>query len=292
MPVASFDFEAIGTAWHLDIFDYPPAGEGSLLLKQIHERIAQFDRNYSRFRTDSLVADMARASGTYQLPPDAQPLFDLYQTMYRLTDGLMTPLIGNVMVEAGYDATYSLIPKELHHPPLWEEALEYRFPELLIKKPALLDIGALGKGYLIDIVGTMLSTQGLTSFSIDAGGDILHRDPTQQPLKIGLENPSNTSQIIGVAELRNASICGSAGNRRAWDRFHHIINPRTLESPRHILATWAVATTALLADAIATGLFFVPAEKLRAVFPFEYVIVYADQSVELSPEFPGTLFAS
>ena len=51
---------------------------------------------------------MARAAGQYHLPDDAKPMFDLYYKLYAATDGKCTPLIGQVLVDAGYDANYSL----------------------------------------------------------------------------------------------------------------------------------------------------------------------------------------
>lgn len=283
----SFTFEAIGTHWQIDIID---PGDFSFLLEKIKARIAEFDKNYSRFRPDSLVSTMARAAGEYTLPADAPPLFDTYQKLYRLTDGAVTPLIGQVMVEAGYDADYSLVPHELHHPPAWEEVIEYQFPRLTLKQPALLDFGAAGKGYLIDLVAEVLAAEGVTAYCIDAGADILYHHTKPEPLRVGLEDPNDSAQVVGVANILNNSICGSAGNRRTWADFHHIVDPHTLTSPRHILATWAIAPAGLLADALATALFFVPAATLTPHFQFEYVIMYANHTVERSSGFSGELF--
>jgi thiamine biosynthesis lipoprotein len=97
--------------------------------------------------------------------------------------------------------------------------------------------------------------------------------------------------VIGVATLKtHQSICGSAGNRRAWATFHHIINPHTLESPRNILAVWALANSTLEADALTSGLFFTTPQILATEFLYEYAIMYADHSVEYSPHFPGEFF--
>jgi thiamine biosynthesis lipoprotein len=293
MSATTFKFEAIGTSWQIDIADELSKEQQESILKKIKDRIDTFDRDYSRFRKDSLVTKMSQEAGTYHLPTDAKPMLDIYERLYKLTGGSLTPLIGRVMEDAGYDADYSLKTKEnMTQPPSWNEAIEYSFPKLIIKKPVMLDFGAAGKGYLIDIVEGILTSEGLKNFVIDAGGDIVHRGTSGEPLSIGLENPSDIKQVIGVATISNNSICGSAGNRRAWGEFHHIIDPYTLKSPRHILATWVVAKTALLGDAIATALFFVGPKELKEVFSFEYLILNADNSVEVSDQFPAQLFSS
>ena len=285
----TFSFDAIGTHWQIDIAAEVPEPRRDAVVQRIMRRIDAFDRAYSRFREDSLVTRMSREAGTYVLPDDAAPMMELYERCYRATDGAMTPLIGQVLSDAGYDATYSLIPRELHRPPAWDEAMEFRTPTMLvIKHAALLDVGAIGKGYLIDIVAGILRAEGFAAFCVDAGGDMLVRGSS--PLRVGLEDPRDAAKVIGVVDLADRSLCGSAGNRRTWAEFHHIIDPRSLSSPRDIAAVWTTAETTMLADAMSTCLFFAPAEALQRQFRFEYLIMYPDASVKRSPGFPGEIF--
>jgi len=285
-PLSTFSFEAIGTAWTIEF--YEPLIDPSDLRVLIDARIEQFDRTYSRFRADSLVSHIAKSVGTYQFPDDADLLFEFYKRLYHATDGLMTPLIGSVMVEAGYDAAYSLQPGQLHQPPAWTEAMVFNNGTLTTNQPILLDFGAAGKGYLIDILGALLKQYGITQYCIDAGGDILSRG--NQKLHIGLEHPDNIGQVIGVAELHNSSICGSAGNRRTWAQFHHTINPVTLQSPTHIKALWTTADSAMLADGLATALYFTEPARLKQSFAFEYAIFYEDYSLDHSPGLTAKFF--
>ena len=286
------EFEAIGTHWKIQIHDEISDSLRSDIFALVHKRIAEYDKNYSRFRSDSLVTEMSKQIGVYTLPNDAKPMFDLYEQLYRLTNGSVTPLIGNLLEESGYDAIYSLKPKTLHVPPTWNEAIVYKFPTLEIKKPVLIDVGAAGKGYLIDIVGALLKEQGMKRFVINAGGDIIQVSDKPEPIRVGLEHPGDTTKVIGVARILNQSICGSAGNRRSWEQFHHILDPHKLESPNHIAAVWVIAKTALIADALTTCLFFVEPYVLQTAFNFEYVILNADYSVKVSENFKGELFTS
>ncbi len=320
----TFSFDAIGTHWQIDV--YPAQidvfsgknglfkGDGlyneqgrtnqglrgvneqrtpeahAVLFDKIKSRIAVFDKHYSRFRDDSLVAEMARNAGTYELPEDARPMMGLYETLYAATKGSFTPLIGSVMEDAGYDANYSLVPRGLRKPKAWNEIMEYQYPRLALKEPALLDFGALGKGYLIDIIGDLIEADGFASYVIDAGGDIRHRDHSNKSLRVGLEHPQDQSRVIGVIEITNKSICCSAGNRRTWAHFHHIINPHTLSSPRDVVSTWVVADSAMLADGIATSLFFVSPGRLASLFQFEYCILYPDSSIRASAGFEAEMY--
>lgn len=292
MQTTSFTFETIGTHWQIDIPDDTTSEHRAKILDEVIAVIEDFDSVYSRFREDSLITKMSLQKGTYRLPDDAKKLIKLYKELYDITDHAFTPLIGQVLVEAGYDAKYSLKPKKLHHPTDWEEIISYKHPEITMKQPALLDFGAAGKGYLIDLVSEVLQKNKLSYFCVDAGGDMYFKTNSKDKLRVGLEHPDNPTQVIGVAKIRNQSICASAGNRRKWAEFHHIIDPHSLTSTHKIKATWVIADTGLLADGIATCLFFIPAEKLLKKYHFSYALINEDNTFEVSKDFPAEVYTT
>jgi hypothetical protein len=103
-----FTFDAIGTRWCIDT-DEPLNGE---VRDRILDRVRRFDRTYSRFRPDSLVAQVAAApaGGRFEFPNDSIALFDLYDRFVTATDGAVDPLVGRQLELLGYDPTYSFMP--------------------------------------------------------------------------------------------------------------------------------------------------------------------------------------
>ncbi len=281
-------FEAIGTHWEICFPEALTDEETHSLRERVSSRIEAYDLAYSRFRSDSLVTRMAHAPGTYTLPDDAPPLMHLYLDLYDRTEGAVTPLIGQVLSDAGYDAEYSFTEQELAAPKSLTEVLSYTHPELTLSEPALLDFGAAGKGYLVDIVADMIESESGGDYLVNAGGDIRVR--SDQPVRVGLEHPGDESLAIGVAQLTEGSICGSAGNRRAWGGYHHIMDPHTLKSVEGIRAIWVVAREARIADALTTALFFVQPYILEREYDFEYLIVRDDYSLVVSDAFPAEIF--
>jgi FAD:protein FMN transferase len=71
---SSFRFGALGTQWEIATGEPLDDGLRQLLLK----RIDDFERTYSRFRDDSLVAHIAAAheGGRFLFPEDSTVLFD------------------------------------------------------------------------------------------------------------------------------------------------------------------------------------------------------------------------
>lgn len=288
----AFAFDAIGTHWEIDT----PEPLGEPLRARILDRIAQFDAIYSRFRDDSLVPRIATAEdgGRFDFPDDARKLFDLYDRLHIATGGAVDPLTGHDLELLGYDARYSFqhdplaIARYSHERRSWTDDVVRNGSEVITRRPAVIDVGAAGKGYLVDIVAQILRSEGVEAFVVDSGGDLVHTWP--EPLAVGLEHPADPTLAIGIARLNGRALCASAVNRRAWGSFHHVVDGRTGVPVRDVIATWVVADDALTADGLATALFFVPAETLAVSFDFSFVRMFANGHAEISLDFDGELF--
>lgn len=281
----SLSFDAIGTGWQLDTA-VPITAE---LAAAVAARIERFDQTWSRFREDSLVSRIAREPGVWEFPDDAAPLFDLYRRLYAATDGAVSPLVGDALDNLGYDRTYSLRPTgRAVTVPAWDDAVAWDGRALTTVRPVSIDVGAAGKGYLVDIVSEMLLADGHDDFTVDGSGDIRRHGPT--PLRVALEHPLDTTTAIGIAVV-DAAICSSATNRRAWGSgLHHVIDATTGLPTSSVIATWAIAATALEADGLATALFFVEPTRLATEFDFTWVRMFAGGTVEFSPQLQGEIF--
>jgi len=97
-------------------------------------------------------------------------------------------------------------------------------------------------------------------------------------------------QVIGKVDFLSGAMCSSAGNRRAWGGFHHIIDPDTRQSPTEIIASWVIAPEAMIADALATALFLSPPEYFQQHFEFEYLLLNKHLRVKRSKGFAAELF--
>lgn len=292
-----FSFDAISTRWEIDT----PADLGAALRRRILARVERFDALYSRFRPDSLVARMAASptGGRFAFPAEDAPLFELYDRLHAATDGAVDPLVGRVLELLGYDRTYSFRPDAAglaqwaNGRPNWARDVRRDGTVLATSRPLVVDVGAAGKGYLVDAVSALLLADGVRDFLVDGSGDLRHAGAAAAAARIGLEDPFDPDRVIGVTPLRDGALCASAVNRRAWgDGLHHVVDARTGTPVRDVIATWVTAETAALADGLATALFFVAPERLAGFFQFAYVRLFLDGRAEASPNFEGDLFTS
>jgi FAD:protein FMN transferase len=291
---SSFRFGALGTEWEIATGEPLDDALRQLILKRIND----FERTYSRFRDDSLVAHVAAAheGGRFLFPEDSIVLFDLYDRLYEATAGAVDPLVGRRLELLGYDRTYSLTPvpaavreAEALARPTWSSDVIREGTALITPAPLVIDVGAAGKGYLVDLVAEMLRAAGVTDYVIDGSGDLRHSG--RSPIRVGLEHPLDPALVIGVSNLRDAALCASAVNRRAWaDGLHHVLDARTGDSVHDVVATWVAAEDAATADGLATALFVTAPEKLAQTFSFAYVRMFADGRAEVSENFDGHFF--
>jgi thiamine biosynthesis lipoprotein len=294
--ISSFRLEAIGSPWEIET--EKPLGRG--VRGRILERIETFDRTYSRFRRDSLVSQVAAASagGSFEFPDDSLALFELYDRLHAATEGAVDPLVGRDLELLGYDPTYSLEPapaavRAAEHARgrrAWGKDINRSGNTVVTQGPVVIDVGAAGKGYLVDLLSEILREEGFTQFVVDASGDLRHSGVSG--LQVGLEHPFDPLLVIGAVNLQNRALCASAVNRRCWgDGLHHVLDARTGIPVRDVVATWVVADDAATADGLATALFFTSSDSLAEQFRFSYVRMFADGRAERSQNFAGELFS-
>lgn len=290
---SSFKFDAIGTSWEINT----AAPLAAVTRAQILDLVERFDSIYSRFRHDSIVTRIAMApqGGNFSFPADACPMFDLYDRLHDATNGAIDPLVGRDLELHGYDRDYTLVPDEggiaamAGQRPVWRRDVQREGNAITTRRPLVVDLGAVGKGRLVDLVSDLLTAEGFNDFVVDGSGDILRRGDTA--FDIGLEHPRDPNMVIGLAHLTNGSLCASASNRRQWgDGLHHVLDGRTGRPTTEVIATWAIASDTATADGLATALFFGPTSRLMATFDFSYLRMFTDGRVEVSDNFDGEVF--
>ena len=285
--MASWTFEAIGVPWSIDTAEALPEN----LSTSITQRIDTFDRTYSRFREDSLVTEISRQPGEYQFPDDIDTLIALYRQFYVATEGAISPLIGPVLDHWGYDRSYRLVAHSGPPPAIaaFDDVLSLEGTTLHALRPVGIDIGAVGKGFLVDEVVGLIQHSGLTAGVVDASGDLRHFGGPAT--RVGLEHPDDPSRVVGVVELEGKSLAASSPSRRQWaPGVHHILNALTGRPTASIRASFVVADSCAIADGLATALFVVEPGQLEEYFSFHWVIVDHDGVLHASANFPGEVF--
>ena len=159
-------------------------------------------------------------------------------------------------------------------PPLTGEQPTFRDVDLdpdrctiTLRRPLLLDLGAVAKGLAIDLAGQELAPLGRCM--IDAGGDIAVRglNPAGTLWQIGIRHPRQDDALLTTLRLTDAAVCTSGDYERPATPpavGHHILDPRSGRSPEAVASVTVIAPTAMAADALGTAAFILgPRRGLR-----------------------------
>ena len=124
-------------------------------------------------------------------------------------------------------------------------------------------LGGIAKGYAVDRACEVLRSRGIEAALVDIGGDIRVMGTTSWT--IGIADPRQEGELLGVIELKNKAIATSGDYRRyhlmGAERIHHIINPRSGEPVTGTISVTVVSGDCLSADALSTGVFVMGPEK-------------------------------
>lgn len=102
----------------------------------------------------------------------------------------------------------------------------------LTQRGMQLDLGGIAKLPILQAGLRQLQSRGVTNAMINGGGDVLVRGQLNgRPWRVGLRDPRQPSQLLGVVSLTQGFVAASGDYERFFmyqgQRFHHILNPKT-----------------------------------------------------------------
>ena len=132
-----------------------------------------------------------------------------------------------------------------------------------------LDLSAIAKGFGVDALARALDGLGVTSYLVGIDGEMRAKGvkPDGVPYAVALERPEvGLREAMAGVDLEDAAIATSGDYRRtrqgARGRYSHTIDPRTgAPLDTAVASVTVLAPTAMEADAFATGLMALGAER-------------------------------
>jgi FAD:protein FMN transferase len=235
-------------------------------LKKVPLWFEEWEQALSRFRSDSELCRLNIHAGSEIKV--SQILWDVFQESLEaeyLTNGLVTPLICEALIYAGYDRSFDrlfdsqsrILPRlEADAVSLSDILADADSRSITLPRGAHLDFGGIAKGWSAHQAAQRL---GKTSPAlVNAGGDIAVTAPmlNGEPWSIGIENPFDRESNLEVVYLSSGGVATSGKNVHRWMRNgvmqHHIIDPRTgLPAETDVLTTTVIAPTVTEAEAMA-----------------------------------------
>lgn len=161
-----------------------------------------------------------------------------------------------------------------------------------------LDVGGIGKGFAADRAAEAMKEAGATAGVVAISGDIktFGRMPDRERFVFGIQHPRKEQGfILGRIELEDEAVSTAGDYQRYFEkdgvRYHHILDPATLQPARGCQSVTVIAKSGVMADGLDTGIFVMGPEKGMALIErlpgVEGIIVDREGKVSVSSGLTG-----
>lgn len=266
------EYKALGTVWYIEVFDVQEKDRREKLSNEIIEMIILFENTFSRFKNDSLLSTLNTTRHVSYNQELAEMLTQGKEATVK-SDGLFDLFIKDKLVEKGYgeDSRKLKVKSEKLKVDTHTNA-ETGFivtkDEITLAGMKSVDLGGIGKGYLIDKIAEYLRLQGAEEFLINGGGDIYVTHERGKPVELFLKHPTQPDEVVGSVTIMNKAFCSSSSYVRMWEKggkkHNHFI---THDDKEVWAASYVVGGAATTTDIAATVLCLASddKEKMKAV---------------------------
>ena len=261
---------------------------------------------YHRFEgLENLCTVNELTDGAHRTVTVDQKIIDLLlyaKEIYAKTNGKTNIAMGSVLsIWHDYRTAGMNEPAEAKLPPielLTEAAKHTNIDDVIIdiekntvflSDPKMtLDVGAVAKGYAVEMIARSLEESGVTGYVLNVGGNVrtIGIKGDGNPWVAGIENPKEDENdpYIAYLNLSGESLVTSGSYQRYYTvdgkNYHHIIDPATNMPAERYLSVSIVCKDSGLADALSTALFCMSYEEgvavLEAIDGAEAIWVFSD----------------
>ena len=274
------NWTSMGTIAAVQCADHAAAPQARNLAQ---DAFGTLDRELSAWSSDSTLSAVNRAAGTGQPVPVSPAFATVLRAALDIckeSDGAFNPLIGPVMRAWGFNGA-APCPSRPDEAELkaataladWRAVALVSHPGsdtvLLPTAGMRLDLGAIAKGYAVDLAWARLTAEGHTNLLIDLGGNLRaigEAAPGRGGWRTGVRNPFAENALIGMFLMRDGEAVATSGNYERFVeiegvRYAHIMDSRVGRPVTGMAGTTVIAPDAMTADALSTTLFILGPQK-------------------------------
>ena len=251
--------------------------EDSLHLDECLALCGEYEKIFSRTDPESELWGL-NAKGSAEVSPELLELIETALEYCELSGGRFDITMGAVSDMYAFSSDSPTLPSDeaiaaaLEHTGYEKITLEGS-RVTLGDTEAVIDLGAIAKGYIADALAEHLRSRGVESAIIDLGGNILclGSKPDGSDFKIGIQYPYRESnQVIDTLSLSDMSVVTSGVYQRWFEQdgetYHHILDPETGRSLNNgLISVSIISPRSTDCDALSTTAFALGLEEGMAL---------------------------
>lgn len=158
---------------------------------------------------------------------------------------------------------------------------------------AMLDLGAVAKGYAADQCETILKEGHATAAVLNLGGTVklYGKKPDGKRFSVGVADPDNPAGYFGYLSCDGGVVATSGGYERYFEqggkRYIHILDPTTAKPVENGVSSVTIfCDDGTAADALSTALFVMGLDKATAYYrahrDFDFIILTDDDNLYIT----------
>lgn len=239
------------------------------------QEIHRLEDLLSTWIATSELSQMNAAAGKepVTISPETMHILEASVEMAHLTEGGFNILVGPA-VEAWSVLDRQQVPSndvlQAVRPLLDLQALHLNDASqtAYLAKPGMrVDVGGIGKGYAADMAVVAMQKAGATAGVVALSGDIktFGRLPGPEKFVFGIRHPRREEGVLAFVDLQDEAISTAGDYERYFERddvrYHHILDPATLQPARDCQSVTVIARDGTMADGLDTGIFVMGRER-------------------------------
>lgn len=239
------------------------------------QEIKRLERLLSTWMSDSELSLVNASAGVKPVPVSPESLTVVRRSLQiaEMTGGAFNIALGpavdawNISADPRLPTTEELealrplVDLQAVHADVWERTI------YLERAGMRVDVGGIGKGYAADQAVLAMKKSGASAGVVALAGDIktFGKLPGRGTFPIGVQHPRKGGAMVAYLELQDEAISTAGDYERFFEkdgvRYHHILDPATLQPASGCQSVTVIAKEGILADGLDTGVFVMGPER-------------------------------
>lgn len=281
----SFEFELLWTKLFIEVFCKE---DMSATISQLLKYCQEFESTYSRFIPGNYLDTLNKNFG-WKLLPELSEMLKFGLRLSEYTDGAFDMSIKQALDYIGYDKDYRWTTADIKDFHVNYKNIEISEDQLMLHNGISIEVGSLGKGYLLQYLAEKLSPV-CEDVLLNFGWDIY----TKWLKRIWIENPFNDKEIIGYIDAHECFLAWSNWLKRKFQHYHHLVSLHTKDWTSDIAWVYVQWFNGMATDWRSTALFvsgFDKAVELIGKHDILALLVRNDGSFFKHPDYEWLLYS-
>ncbi|MCA1403968.1 FAD:protein FMN transferase [Ensifer sp. IC3342] len=276
-PVVTWKGRALGAPATL-ILHLDDEAQATRLIDRVVAEVSRLESVFSLYRSDSVLSELNRAGAIAAPPSDLVRLLEACRKYWEATNGAFDPTVQplwalyarHFSVEGADPAGPSDDARGQALARVGFDKVRLGRDRVVFTRPGMaLTLNGVAQGYITDRIVALLKDGGIANSLVSMGETrAIGAQSDGSPWRVGLASTEDAPVPDDVLDIVNKAVATSSQDGLLFggsNRFGHIVDPHSGQTPRLFKRVSVIAQTAAEADAFSTAFSLMDMSDIRLV---------------------------